>query len=262
MNEVEYAALKYYNNIISDECLYIGILFHNLTNGKRDFRHISNFKRLQSFDDEIDIDFIKTYLHGIKEQVEENLFNREKDFSINDFSRIYVNEIKFAKSNIIRVNDNDDYVEKLTKMYLKFDFTKKTRLSNAEEKNYIKRILTSSFNNLSPKKIEGQYKENVTFDYVLNNIAIKFFSFKEKDVSKLISSAKYWSFNAEELKDRYNVIFLYDSDDIEKSSFEEDIVKNILAKNAKLFSLNEGLDYILSSNYSSIKTSEAIPQRV
>lgn len=41
---VEYASLKYYNNVISEECLYIGMLFHNLTTGKRDFRYISNFK--------------------------------------------------------------------------------------------------------------------------------------------------------------------------------------------------------------------------
>lgn len=42
MYQVEYASLKYYNNIISEECLYIGMLFHNLTTGKRDFRYISN----------------------------------------------------------------------------------------------------------------------------------------------------------------------------------------------------------------------------
>ena len=44
MYQVEYASLKYYNNVISEECLYIGMLFHNLTTGKRDFRYISNFK--------------------------------------------------------------------------------------------------------------------------------------------------------------------------------------------------------------------------
>ena len=43
MSRIEYAALKYYNNIISEECLYIGMLYHNLTTGKRDFRYISNF---------------------------------------------------------------------------------------------------------------------------------------------------------------------------------------------------------------------------
>lgn len=62
-------------HLISEECLYIGMLYNNLTTGKRDFRYISNFGRLQSFDDEADIDFIKAYLEGIKQQVENNIFN-------------------------------------------------------------------------------------------------------------------------------------------------------------------------------------------
>ena len=33
MYKIEYAALKYYNNVLTDECLYIGMLFHNLTTG-------------------------------------------------------------------------------------------------------------------------------------------------------------------------------------------------------------------------------------
>ena len=75
MYQVEYAALKYFNNVISEECLYIGMLFHNLTTGKRDFRYISNFKRFRAFDDEADVSFIKAYLLGIKTQVENNILN-------------------------------------------------------------------------------------------------------------------------------------------------------------------------------------------
>lgn len=144
MYQIEYAALKYYNNVISDECLYIGMLFHNLTTGKRDFRYISNFKRFQSFDDEADIDFVKLYLAGIKQQVEENLFNYKTDFSISNFTKIYVNEFRFSDVTTMEVEENEDYVEALTKMYLKFDFSKEKRLSNSEEKKYIRKILSSS----------------------------------------------------------------------------------------------------------------------
>ena len=129
MHQVEYAALKYYNNVISEECLYIGMLFHNLTTGKRDFRYISNFKRFQSFDDEADVDFVKLYLAGIKQQVEENIFNYNNAFSISDFTKIYVNEFRFSNTTLMEVEDEEDYVDKLTKMYLKFDFSKDKRLS-------------------------------------------------------------------------------------------------------------------------------------
>ncbi len=186
MYQVEYAALKYYNNVISDECLYIGMLFHNLTTGKRDFRYISNFKRFQAFDDEADIDFIKLYLAGIKRQVEISLLNYQDNFSIANFTKIYVNEFRFSEVTTMVVEENDDYVENLTKMYLKFDFNKEKRLSNSLEKKYIRKILASSKVDFSIPKISGTYEENVTFDYIIGDVAVKLFSFKEKNAGKMI----------------------------------------------------------------------------
>ncbi|MCI6854053.1 MAG: DUF3037 domain-containing protein [Firmicutes bacterium] len=244
MYQIEYAALKYYNNVISDECLYIGMLFHNLTTGKRDFRYISNFKRFQSFDDEADIDFVKLYLAGIKQQVEENLFNYKTDFSISNFTKIYVNEFRFSDVTTMEVEENEDYVEALTKMYLKFDFSKEKRLSNSEEKKYIRKILSSSNVAFSSPKVFGAYDESVNFDYIIGNIAIKLFSFKEKDAKKLIPSAKQWAFSAEELKERYKIVFLYDD---ETNSPQLNIVMEILKKHASVYQLQDGLDYVLKA---------------
>ena len=70
MYHIEYAALNYYHSPISDECLCIGVLIYNVTTGQRDFKYISNFQRFHAFDDEADVDFIKLYLRGIKEEVE------------------------------------------------------------------------------------------------------------------------------------------------------------------------------------------------
>ena len=178
--KIEYAALKYYNNIISDECLYIGMLFHNLTTGKRDFRYISNFSRFQSFDDEADIEFVKAYLRGIKQQVENNIFNYNTPFSIINFARIYVNEFRFSDVRTIEIEPDEPYVENLTKMYLKFDFSRNKRLSKNEEKKYIRKILSSSNVALSTPQVPGIFKEPVNFDYLIGNIAVKIFSFREK----------------------------------------------------------------------------------
>lgn len=242
MYQVEYAALKYYNNIISDECLYIGMLFHNITTGKRDFRYISNFKRFQSFDDEADIDFVKLYLAGIQQQVQVNIWNYQNDFSIADFTRIYVNEFRFSDVSTIEVEENEDYVENLTKMFLKFDFSKEKRLSHSDEKKYIRRILSSSNIPFSIPRVSGSYEENVTFDYIIGNVAIKLFSFKEKNANKLIPSAKQWAFSADELKDRYKIVFLYDEDN---NSREWEIVLRILKRYADVYRVQDGLDYIL-----------------
>lgn len=244
MYRVEYAALKYYNNVISEECLYIGMVFHNLSTGKRDFKYISNFKRFQSFDDEADVDFVKAFLEGIKQQVEESILNYNKQFSIRDFAKVYVNEFKFSSSTIIEVAEDEDYIDSLTKMYLKFDFTKSKRLSHTEERKYIRRILSSSNAEFLPTKISGIYDENVTFDYIIGGVAIKLFSFKEKEAAKLIPSAKQWAFSAGELKGRYKVVFLYDDDN---NSPQLKIVLRILKEHANVYQLHDGLDYVLKA---------------
>lgn len=242
MYQIEYTALKYYNNIISEECLYIGMLFHNLTTGERSFRHISNFKRFQAFDDEADVDFVKLYLAGIKQQVEKNIFNYSNPFSVSEFIRIYVNEFRFSDVTAIEVTEDENYIENLTKMYLKFDFNKSKRLSQAEERRYIRKILSSTNAEFSVPKISGIYDESVNFDYIIGDVAIKLFSFKEKNVAKLIPTAKQWAFSAEELKDRYKIVFLYDNDDDSPSL---KIVLQILKKHAVVYQLQEGLDYVL-----------------
>ena len=242
MYQVEYSALKYYNNVISEECLYIGMLFHNRTTGKRDFRYISNFKRFQSFDDEADADFVKLYLAGIKQQVEENIFNYNNPFSISEFTRIYVNEFRFSDVTSIEVSEDENYVDNLTKMYLKFDFNKSKRLSQSEERKYIRKILSSTNATFSVPKITGIYNENVNFDYIIGDVAIKLFSFKEKNAAKLIPTAKQWAFSAEELKNRYKIVFLYD-DDGDTPPLK--IVLEILKKHAVVYQLQDGLDYVL-----------------
>ncbi|WP_022768261.1 DUF3037 domain-containing protein [Butyrivibrio sp. NC2007] len=244
MSKIEYAALNYYNNIISDECLCVGVLFHNISTGQRDFRYISNFKRFQAFDDEADIMFVKTYLAGIKQQVEMNIFNYDSDFSIENYKKRYVNEFRFSNVIALDVADDEDYVDNYTKVYLKFDMSKNQRLSRSEEKKYIRKILTSSNMELSDSKVSGAYKENVNFDYVIGKIAIKFFSFKEKDASKLIPSAKQWAFSADELKDKYEVVFLYDDD---TDSPQLKIVKQILMEHAKVYKVQKGLEYVLET---------------
>jgi hypothetical protein len=244
MQQVEYAALKYYNNVISEECLYIGMLYHNLTTGKRNFRYISNFSRFHAFDDEADVSFIKTYLYGIKQQVEVNILNYNQEFSISDFTKIYVNEFRFTDVKTMEVSENDNYVEDLTKIYLKYDFNRTKRLTQTEEKRYIKRIFSASNANFLTPTVSGTYNENVKFDYIIDNVAIKLFSFKDKNAVKLIPSAKQWAFSASELKDRYKIVFLYDDD---YNSPQLRIVLQILKKYASVYQLQDGIDYVLKA---------------
>lgn len=246
MYQIEYAALKYYNSTISEECLYIGMLFNNESTGRRDFKYISNFSRFQTFDDEVDVTFVKMYLKGIKEDVEENIFNYNK-FSLRDYIKIYVNEFRFTEVQKVEVEENEDYVDILTKLYLKFDFSKRNRLSKNDEKRYIKRILSSKNVEFSIPRLTGSFNEEISFDYVVNNkIGIKLFTFKDKsNLKKMIPAAKQWAFTADELSDVIQVIFMYDDSSVEAYEIRDSII-NILGKYAKVFSMNEGIDYVLT----------------
>ena len=118
MYQIEYAALNYYHSPISDECLCLGVLFHNLTTGKRDFKYISNFQRLYVFDDAADIDFIKLYLKGIKNEID-NYNNKE--FDLASYIKLYANEFRFSLIMTFSVDENLNYIENLSEIYLKYD---------------------------------------------------------------------------------------------------------------------------------------------
>ena len=71
------------------------------------------------------------------------------------------------------------------------------------------------------------------------------FTFKEKSTVKLIPAAKQWAFSAEELKDRYKVVFLYD-DDTDGTS-DTKIVLQILKQHAEVYQIQDGLNHVLKA---------------
>lgn len=243
MYNIEYAALNYYHSPISDECLCIGVLFHNVTTGQRDFKYISNFQRFHSFDDEADVDFVKLYLRGIKEEVETSVFNYNDSFNLSSYIRVYANEFRFSSIRSLSVDENENYVEDLLKIYLKYDFAKSQRLNSNEEKKLIRRVLQSSNLEYSTQKIYGPYCDEISFDYQVGDICIKIFSFKGKNLKRAILNARQWSFVADELGEQKKVLFIYDSDYEDVSNLDR-IIK-ILSKNAKVLKLDDGMDYIL-----------------
>lgn len=105
--------------------------------------------------------------------------------------------------------------------------------------------MSSSNIELSEPRVSGIYNENVNFDYVIGNVAIKVFTFKEKSTVKLIPAAKQWAFSAEELKDRYKVVFLYD-DDTDGTS-DTKIVLQILKQHAEVYQIQDGLNRVLKA---------------
>lgn len=245
MNHIEYSALNYYHSPISDECLCLGVLFHNITTGQRDFRYISNFKRFQIFDDEADVNFVKAYLAGIKEDVETPILNYKDSFDLRSYIKVYANEFRFSTIKKLDVEENEDYIDDLIKVYLKYDLAKSQRLNSNEEKKLIKRVLETNHLEYSNGRISGEFDDEILFDYQLDKLCIKHFSFKGKNLRRVVSNARQWSFAAGELAGIKKVLFIYDSDFEDKANLK--IIINILSKHAKVLQMDEGMDYILKS---------------
>lgn len=244
MKKIEYAALKYYNSCISEECLYVGILFNNITDNKRTFVSIKNFKRLAAFDDDVNIEFFKEYLKSIKEEVEVNIFNYNQEFIMEEYIRPFVNELRFTKITTEMTND-PDFIENMSKLFLKYDCDKKDRLPPKTEKKYIKNILKASNIEYTTNAITGKYNESINYDFVTANYLIKVFDFENKDLTRLIASAKTWAYNAQKLKREKKTIFLYDADIIDSKEFE--IIINILKEDAhKVLPIESGIEYIIA----------------
>lgn len=119
MYYVEYAALNYYPSSLKPrEGLCVGMLFHNITTGQCDFKYISNFQQFRAFDDEADIDFVKLYLKGIKNEIDN--YNN-KDFDLASYIKPYANEFRFSVIIKFSVDENINFIEDLSRLYLKYD---------------------------------------------------------------------------------------------------------------------------------------------
>lgn len=247
MYKVQFAPLNYYPSFISDECITVGVLFHNLDTNERQFEITTNWERVASFDDELNIDFMKDYLLGIREEVSNDLINRNELFKMKEFTRFYVNEYKFSSIQSYLTDNKEEFIERTKKVFLKFDYNKRERLNENEEKKYIRQLLKSNEIEYSCKKIPGYYDDSIKYDYIIDNYGIKLFTFEGKSLSHVISSVKIWAFNAFTLKDRINSVFIYD---VERTDSEYyDTIMSILKDHAyKVLSLQEGFDFILSLN--------------
>lgn len=245
-NIIKFAILSYYPSIIATENINVGIIFFNVNSNERRFYHLKNWNRLQSFDDELDISFMKDYLFGLKSQVEENLLNLKKAFDIETFVKYYVNELRFSDIHTATVDDIDEFEILTRKIHMRGDFEHHERLSKDSELKYIKMLLRSNNIEFSNKPITGKYEENINFDYMIGSYGFKNFVFEDKNIKSMITKAKYWAYNALTLQDRYRTIFTYDHDN-EKSEEFKTIMKILKEYAYTVIKNDEMTNYLLTN---------------
>ena len=180
---------------------------------------------------------------GIKEDVENSILNYKDSFELQSYIKVFANEFRFSTIKKLNVGENEDYIENIVKIYLKYDLAKSQRLNSNEEKKLIRRVLETNNLKYGNGKISGEFDDEIPFDYQLDNLCIKYFTFKGKNLRRVISNARQWSFAAGEIAGIKKVLFIYDSDFEDKENLK--IIINILSKHAEVLTMDDGMDYIL-----------------
>lgn len=244
--QILFSVLSYYPSFITEESINVGLLFHDITNDVRLFETTTNWNRLKSFDDEVDINYIKAVLEGIKLEVEnENIFNHNEPFNLEKYVKFYANELKFSEIALTITDSFENFMIETKKMFLRFDYDKKDRPNTKQQLKYVKEFLKSSKIDFSCKSIMGKYNENVQFDYIIDDYAFKLFSFENKNISNQIFAAKSWAFTSKRIEYKYKTIFIYDIDKDDDPQYAS--IMNILKESSyKVLKLNEAIDFILN----------------
>lgn len=241
--KILFSVLKY--KLITDESINIGVLFHNLDTDQRVLETISKWGRLKSFDDEINMQLFKIILEGMKEEIQSNLLNNSIEFDIKSYTKYFCNEMRFSEIYEDETDDFHGFIQYSKKNFLRYDYEKKDRPNKEEQISYMKKLMKSNEVNYIVKNPLGKHSETIKYDYIVGEYAFKFFSFENKNLESLVHTAKAWAYTAEEMKDKYKAIFVYDVD-VDSDKFS--MIIDILSKSAyKLIKFDEALDFILKN---------------
>jgi hypothetical protein len=216
----KFSVLRYVPNENREEFINIGLVFHSPEDQFVDLVITNNFRRLKAFDDEIDVDFLKIVLDGLKEDfsITTTTGPSYRELADWDFlerkTSIFVNQLQFSSIYIIRSIDIGEDFKKLFKTYVYFDTPKKKRFTDNDVRSIMNRVLRT-------KEVFQKIDRNISFDIGPQTIELDYKIETENDKLKLIKTfsfdysnrgssqapvlAKEWAWNFDKLKKRNNI---------------------------------------------------------
>lgn len=118
--EIKYSILKYRPSMVSGESINVGFIVHDESEGRKKFYYSRRFKRLQEFDDELNIETVRFFLEDMAIDI-----GREREsFDIDEYIRFYINAFYFDKVEALACNDIEEAIDLIRKVYLRFDLEK------------------------------------------------------------------------------------------------------------------------------------------
>lgn len=207
-----YAVLQYMPDPLRRESINVGIVFHIPSLKLSSFKAIKNKKRIKSFDDEYDIDFINLMFESLSYEFDsETLDEYGERFSLigndsflDDSTKFYVNEFRFLPVESLNTNPDDlsKDMEDLEKTFLYYDRPKNERISSSEVSKLMRKRL--NLYNFDFKKnrysVKSDFADNEIFDFVNNNYAFKAISLQKSRIGDLSKEFKIFFYDLDSRK--------------------------------------------------------------
>lgn len=243
---LNYSVLRYSPLRIAGEYINLGIIFDAGKDEYREFRYSKKISRVTNFDDELDAEVIKQLLRRIKEDVEGNLLTTNY-FDINEYTKFFVNAFCFEKPRQISYEDLGETVESLYKLYFRFEFEKEERPTREDDQKIVARIFNESgIKTARNQAVCGAFNDQITYDIVTDDYKIKLFDFDDKDLKRLINSARSWAWIADhDAEDNVMIMYRYSNDGARGHNDEFSVILNILnASKATVMTVENGISSI------------------
>lgn len=244
--QLRYSVLRYSPSKIAGEKINLGIIFADKENDKREFRHTTKFRRIAGFDDELNMETLKNLLNGIKTDVEPSSPS-DAQFDLDSYIQFFINDFNFDEPKSIYYDDWDETVEKINRIYFRFDYEKSKRPSKKDEFRFLSDLISARTDELKwNRKMEGAFNESVTYDLVVGGYKIKMLDFDNKDLTKLVNTAKAWAFNCmADTTQKTIIIYRYSDEGRVKDDQTFDSIKKIFEYvDADFLNMEEGIEKI------------------
>lgn len=242
--KLKYSVLRYSPSMVAGESINLGVLVCSANDDYREFCYTTKWSRVKEFDDELDVDVLKTILRSIKDETSKSLYNMSRKFEIDTFVSYYTNEYHFDPPIDIYYDDFDKSTEEICKMYLRYDYDKKQRPSREQEIAFISKLLKNK--NVGYKRntgVFGSYDDKIVYDYIFQDYGIKIFHLKKNSINKMMNDVKAWAWNCEKNKSINSMIFYdYDSNcDAEDNEMIKSAIRILKDATSEVYGLEDGI---------------------
>jgi hypothetical protein len=268
--KLNYSVCQYTPDPIRKETINIGVAFHCPNPGFEfsDFVKIKNSRRIRSFDDEYDSEYMNIVFESLSYQFDYNKINTVYNDRIDEFeninsnsfihskTRFYVNEFHFLpqKSLITTTNDISKDIEDITKTYLYYDVSKNERISSEDVRRLIKKHIANYDlkNELEPVQIKD-YDDKEIFDFKYNSTLVKAISLDYQKREMLSKNIKSFLFDVNENKERLvdKTIKIVINDNYDEKNQENNkiinLIRNYRSTNIQIITFTEYIESMVTS---------------